>query len=253
MRKFFISKNQIENDKIIITGSDVNHIKNVLRLNINDKLDLCDNGSYVNYISEIVKLDADKVECRIIEKIDSREHGNESHVVLDVYQGIPKFDKMEYIIQKGTELGVHDFIPVKMRRTVVKLNEKDSQKKVERWNRIAEVASKQSMRDYIPVVHNPIDIDELIKKFDEYDLVILAYEEEKDNYIKDELKTFKTRIDDVNFKIAIIIGPEGGIDKEEAHKFIDSGAHVVSLGKRILRTETASMQMAAVIMYELDY
>ena len=93
----------------------------------------------------------------------------------------------------------------------------------------------------------------MTKKFDEYDLVILAYEDEKDNYIKNELKTFKEKISDVIFKIAIIIGPEGGLDKEEAHELIKSGAHVVSLGKRILRTETASMQMAAVIMYELDY
>ena len=174
-------------------------------------------------------------------------------MVLDVYQGLPKFDKMELIIQKGTELGVHSFIPVKMKRSIVKLDDKDATKKVERWNKISEVAAKQSLRSIVPVVEMPLKVNDVVNRISDYDLVILAYEEEKNRYVGQELLEIKEKCSScAEIKVAIIIGPEGGLDSEEVQTLKENGAKVVSLGKRILRTETASMQLSSIIMYELE-
>ncbi len=277
MSKFFVSKAQINNvndeknnceqAQITIIGTDVNHIKNVLRYGVGRQLEICCKEDSKNYTCEIVEIESDKIICKILEESTDGQNGTstESNIVLDVYQGLPKYEKMELIIQKGTELGAHSFIPVKMKRSIVKLNEKDSAKKVERWNKISEVAAKQALRDMVPLVETPITIKDLSNRISDYDIAILAYEEEKDNYIKNELNSLKTRVDNKSkdkdkdkdkcadrLKVAIIIGPEGGLDIEEVKILKESGAKVVSLGKRILRTETASMQLTSIIMYELE-
>ena len=247
MSKFFIKSNQIIDNKIIILGSDVNHIKNVLRLKIDDDIKVCNSDTSKNYICAISHLDSDKIECIILKEFDDEIEGN---IELHIYQGLPKADKMELIIQKGTELGVTEFIPVNFKRCIVKLSGKDEDKKLERWNKISEVAAKQCGRDIVPEVKKIVSVKELCSRINNYDLVLLAYEGENQNYIKNELKNIKNKKE--KYKIAVIIGPEGGIDFEEMKIIKENGAKVISLGKRILRTETVALQVSSIIMYELE-
>ena len=247
MRKFFVNSENIKENKVNILGNDVNHIKNVLRLKIGDQIQICNQETSENYICEIIEIDNKCVETEILEKIEAVAEGN---VDLHIFQGLPKADKMELIIQKGTELGVSKFIPVSFKRSIVKLSGKDEAKKIERWQKIAEVAAKQSHRDLVPEVKNIINVKNVCDLISEYDIVLLAYEEELQNYIKNELLKIKSANEKI--KIAVVIGPEGGIDSEEADALKNSGAKVVSLGKRILRTETVALQVASIIMYELE-
>lgn len=247
MRKFFVNSNQISNNKIEIINEDVNHIKNVLRLSIGEKIKICDSENLENYVCEITEISSKSVICNIIEKVPGEAEGN---VELHIFQGLPKADKMELIIQKGTELGAAEFIPVSFKRSIVKLSGKDEDKKIERWQKIAEVASKQSMRDIIPKVRNILNIKNLCSEIKNYDLALVAYELEDNNYIKSELLKIKEK--DKNYKIAIVIGPEGGIDESEVEELKNAGAKIVSLGKRILRTETVALQVSSIIMYELE-
>lgn len=247
MRKFFVKENQINSELITILDEDVNHIKNVLRLNVGENLQICDIDSSKNYICEILELTAKSVTCKILEEIQSIVEGN---VELHIFQGLPKADKMELIIQKGTELGVSEFVPVSFKRSIVKISPKDEKKKIDRWNKISEVAAKQSKRDIIPKVRNVESIKNVCNEIKNYDIVLLAYELEENNYIKNELLKIKNTKE--NYKIAVIIGPEGGIEKEEVEVLENAGAKVISLGKRILRTETVALQVSSIIMYELE-
>lgn len=247
MRKFFVNSNQINNNKIEIINEDVNHIKNVLRLEIGQKIKICNSDNLENYVCEITEISSKMVSCNILEKVPSEAEGN---VELHIFQGLPKADKMELIIQKGTELGVFEFIPVSFKRSIVKISGKDESKKIERWQKIAEVAAKQSGRDLIPKIRNIMNIKNICDEIEKYDLVLLAYELEEENYIKQEL--LKIKSENRNYKIAVIIGPEGGIEEEEAQILKTAGAHVISLGKRILRTETVALQVSSIIMYELE-
>ena len=247
MRKFFVNSNQINDNQIIIVGEDVNHIKNVLRLAIGEKIKICDKDLSKNYVSIIDEVTNQEVRCTIVEEVEGEAEGN---VELHIYQGLPKADKMELILQKGTELGVTRFIPVALKRCIVKLDGKDALKKIDRWQKITEVASKQSGRDIVPEVANIATINDICCSIKDFDLVMLAYELEENNYIKSELLKIKGTKE--NYKIAIVIGPEGGIDEGEAIKLKEAGAKVVSLGKRILRTETVALQVSSIIMYELE-
>lgn len=247
MRKFFVDSNCISEDKIKIIGSDVNHIKNVLRLKFGDRIQICNQETSENYICEIFNIENDCIQTQIIEKIQAMSEGN---VEIDIFQGLPKADKMELIIQKGTELGVSKFIPVNFKRCIVKISGKDEIKKIERWQKIAEVAAKQSHRDLVPEVTNIVDFKEICNFIKNYDVVLLAYENEKNNYIKRELLKIKNSKE--KYKIAVIIGPEGGIEEQEAYYLQEAGCKVISLGRRILRTETVALQVASVIMYELE-
>ena len=248
MPKFFVTTNQIKGNTIIIQNEDVNHIKNVLRAKIDDTIDICDSLTSKNYICKIEQIEEKNIYCHIIEEIESHV---ESHIQVSIFQGLPKADKMELIIQKSVELGVYDMTPVEMKRCVVKLNEKDKIKKIERWQKISEGAAKQSGRDRIPTIHPIVDIHTLCENMKEYDLVLVAYENEKVNTLKQELKKVKDE-KHKPMKIAMVIGPEGGIDKEEIAKFEEHHAKVITLGNRILRTETVALNMLSVIMYELE-
>lgn len=247
MPKFFINNNQIDNNKIIITGKDVNHISNVLRMKIGEKIQVCDTETSNNYLVKLQNIDKEKISCDIIEKIKSEA---EPEINLKIFQGIPKSDKMELIIQKSTELGVKEIIPVQMERCVSKITPKDEKKKIERWQKISEMASKQSGRDIIPKVNNPIKVKDICNLINELDMMIVPYE-------KEEKYTFKNAIEEIkqnkNSKssIGIVIGPEGGFDPNEINLLKNAGAKIVTLGKRILRTETVALAMASVIMYEL--
>lgn len=245
MKKFFVEEEQIQDNKINIVGEDVNHIKNVLRLNVDEEILICNNTNSENYICAIKEISKKEVICEIKEK---KEAIAESNVKIDIFQGLPKADKMELIIQKGTELGVMNFIPVKFKRTIVKIESKDEVKKIARWQKIAEVAAKQSGRDVIPKIKNIENIKSICNLIQEYDIVLLAYEEEKENTLKNEL----SKLENKDLKIAVIIGPEGGIEKEEVQILSGAGAKVITLGRRILRTETVALVMAAIINYELE-
>ena len=245
MNKFFVESNQIIDNKIIIVNDDVNHIRNVLRLNIGEEIIVCNNDLHENYICIIDTISKKEIECKIKEKITSEA---ESNIKIDIFQGIPKSDKMELIIQKGTELGVCAFVPVKFKRCVVKVEDKDQEKKILRWQKIAEVAAKQSGRDIIPKIKKIENVKNVCNLFLEYDIVLVAYELEKENTLKSELK----KIQKSNLKIAVVIGPEGGIEESEIELFRNAKAKIVSLGRRILRTETVALAVAAIINYELE-
>ena len=253
MSKFFVKTEQINNNDIVIIGDDVNHIINVLRMKKTDKVQICNQDTGDNYNAEIVNYSRNEVECKIISKINET---TESNVHITLFQGIPKFEKMELIIQKNTEVGIKSIVPVIMERTVVKLDEKIASKKLERWQKIVEIAAKQSMRDIIPQIGNITKLKDIDTT--EFDAVLVAYENEEHNMLKTELQKLERKIKSNNsseqqYNIAIVIGPEGGISEKELVMLAEKNAKFVSLGKRILRTETAGVVMAGNIIYELEY
>lgn len=246
MQKFFVEENQIENDKINIIGEDVKHISSVLRMQKGEQILIGSKETLETYLTEIEQIEKEKVVAKIIEKLDTQ---TESNVEIDLYQGLPKADKMELIIQKTTEIGISKVIPVDMVRCIVKLDEKDTKKKIERWQKVAEGAAKQSKRSKIPEIKNKIKIKDLENIISQYDAFIVAYEEENEITLKQELKKLREQ---EKYKIGILVGPEGGITKEEIEKLTSYNAKVVTLGKRILRTETAPIVLTSNIIYELE-
>ena len=214
-------------------------------MKVGDTFNVCDNNSN-NYIVQINRFEKEEIICDILQECSNTA---ESNVKVHIYQGLPKADKMELIIQKSVELGVEKITPVEMKRCVVKLDSKDKIKKIDRWQKIAEVAAKQSGRDIIPEICSVKNIKEIVDEFEEYDLIILCYENEKNTFLKDVLKTVAQK--DL-LKIAVIIGPEGGIDISEVEIMENNGAKVVSLGSRILRTETVGLSLLSIIMYEFE-
>lgn len=246
MPKFFIEANQMQENKITLFGEDVKHIANVLRKQIGDQINICNITTSENFLCQIKEINKEQIKCDIVKKLLSE---SEPNTEITIFQGLPKAEKMEIIIQKCTELGVKYFIPVQMERCVAKLDSKSEEKKIERWNKIAETAAKQSGRDFIPKVENSINLQKLLNLIQKYDIVLLAYENEEKNTLKNVLKTLENK---KNLKIGIIIGPEGGIDYKEVQKLVEAGAKTITLGKRILRTETVGLAMASIIMYELE-
>lgn len=242
MHKFFVETEQINNNKIKIVNEDYNHIANVLRMKNGDSVLITNKKSQETFNCKIEKITANEVICNII----NVENKNvEMNVNVDIFQGLPKADKMEYIIQKCVELGVHKIIPVNMKYCIAKI--KDEEKKNIRWNKIAEVAAKQCKRNVIPKIEKSININQLCCELKNYDLVILAYENEENITIKTVLKENKNAKN-----IAVIVGPEGGLSADEVLMLKDEGAKVVSLGSRILRTETAPIAALSMILYEYE-
>lgn len=248
MPKFFVKEEQIANNRITINGQDVNHIRNVLRLKPGDNIEICNLNEQETYICEITKIGDKEITSKILEK---QEIKKESNLSITLFQGLPKAEKMELIIQKTTELGIKEIVPVQMKRSIIKLDEKSSVKKIERWKKIAEVAAKQSGRDNITKINNILNLNSICKLVQEYDIVLVAYEKESKNLLKQEIEKIK-QIIKKNKKIAVIIGPEGGLDETEIKKLTEFGAKTISLGKRILRTETAPIVITSILMYELE-
>lgn len=246
MPKFFVNK--VEENKIIITGEDVNHIKNVLRKKAEDTLEICNNETQENFLCRIENIKNEEIVCSIIEKI---QKAVEPKTYVHIYQGLPKSDKMELIIQKAVELGVSEITPTNMTRCIVKLNGKDEKKKIERWQKISEVAAKQSGRDIIPKINSIISFREIATQCKNYDAILLAYENENNNTLKSEIQRLK-ELQKNNLRVAIIIGPEGGIAIEEVEKAKGNGIKIITLGDRILRTETVALNVLSIIMYELE-
>lgn len=246
MYKFFVSQEQIEENKAIITGEDVNHIKNVLRLTIGENICICNKETSKSFMCKILSFENSEVKCEVLEEILET---TEPNTYIHIFQGLPKSDKLEWIIEKCTEIGVKEISPVIMKRTIVKLDEKDKNKKLSRWQKVAEVAAKQSKRDSILNVNPIINFQNIFEKVKDYDILLVAYENEKENTLKRAINKLNNK---ENIKIAVIIGPEGGIDEAEINLCKENGFVTITLGKRILRTETAPMVIASNILYELE-
>ena len=247
MPRFFVKTEQINRNEIIIIGEDVNHIKNVLRKKIGDKLEICNQETGTTFECEIAEINEAEIKNHII----SENKMTNSKILVDIFQGLPKAEKMELIIQKSVELGVNAIIPVKMQRCVVKLDMKSENKKIERWQKISESAAKQSGRNSIPQIHKIIKIEEISKLKNEYDIIIICYENEKENNIKKEIQKLKQNKKQ-EIRIAIVIGPEGGLEENEVKYLEKEGAKIVTLGNRILRTETVALNILSIIMYEFE-
>lgn len=242
MPKFFVPKENIHGDTIVINSEDVSHITRVLRMNVGDTLILCD-GKCFDYDAEITEIKPKEIICRIIKAAKS---DTEPDIQVTLFQGLPKASKMEYIIQKTTELGISRIVPCKLSRCVVKLeNAKAEMKKTERWQKIAESAAKQSGRGIVPEIAPVASIDDVIAQMKEYDIAFAPYECEEMQSLRDVLTSV-----DKPVTIGFIIGPEGGFDMSEIEKLRAAGIKTVTLGKRILRTETAGEAVLAMTMYE---
>lgn len=249
MPRFFVKTEQIQDETITILGEDVKHIKNVLRKDKGDKIEICNQENGRTYNCQINNIEDNSIITEIIEQIEEQE----DNIKIDIYQGLPKADKMELIIQKSVELGANAIIPVAMKRCVVKIDSKDEDKKISRWQKIAESAAKQSGRNTIPEIRNIVNIDIISKLISEYDILIVAYENEKNNTIKKELLQLKEKLQkNGKLNIAVVIGPEGGLEEKDVELLRQNGAKIVTLGNRILRTETVALNMLSVIRYELE-
>ena len=214
MPKFFVKDKQIDGNQIIIQGQDVNHIKKVLRAKVGEELQICNSQKGENFLCSIQNISNEDIVCVIKQKLEEQV---ESSVEVTIFQGLPKADKMEYIIQKSVELGVYDITPVEMKRCVVKIDEKDKSKKQSRWQKISEVAAKQCGRDIIPKINNIINIKNICNLIEKYDIVLVAYENEKENTLKEQLNEIKEKLilekNIENIKIGIIIRTRRWIGK----------------------------------------
>ena len=249
MPRFFIKNENISNEqeKVHIKGNDVKHIKNVLRLKLGDEIECFNQDTKYLYLCEIEEFSKEVIQLKIVEKTKEEE----SKVKVSIFQGLPKQEKMELIIQKTVELGGYDIYPIILNRTIVKLDEKDKIRKVERWQKISEAAAKQSGRNSVPIIRKINTIKEILEKVKDYDVFLVTYEKEKKHTLKQSLKQLKEKNLD-KISIALLIGPEGGIEENEVKQLKDKGAIVVTLGSRILRTETVALNVLSNIMYELE-
>ena len=243
MPKFFVTPDKITDNTIIIDTADVSHISRVLRLGAGDTLTVCDSRG-IDYEACIKTVEEKRIVCDIISK---KQSASEPPIEVTLFQGLPKASKMEYIIQKTTELGISKIVPVKLSRCVVKLDgEKEERKKTDRWQKISEAAAKQSGRGIVPKIGDIMTLSEVIEKSKEFDIFFAPYECEQQKTLKEVLLS-KDNVKTVGF----IIGPEGGFDAAEAELLRNSGIETVTLGKRILRTETAGEAVLAMTMYEI--
>ena len=244
MQHFFVSPQQVKEEKIYVEGSDVNHIKNVLRMKLGEKLTVND-GEGWQYLCEVESYEADMAVLHIVEK-SKAETELSSRIYL--FQGLPKQDKMELIVQKAVELGAYQVIPVSTKRAVVKLDAKKAGKKVERWQQIAVSAAKQAGRGIVPTVGEVCTYAQALKMAEELDVVLIPYE------LAEGIEETKQIIAGIRpgQSVGIFIGPEGGFEEEEVALAAKAGAKPVTLGKRILRTETAGLTMLSVLMFHLE-
>lgn len=245
MHKFFVNSENIDydNNKIFIDGEDVNHITRVLRLRNNDKILISDKKGN-EHICIIESSDKKKVICSIIE---SFKNNTEPSINISLFQALPKSQKMDLIVQKCVEIGVCNIYTVITKRVVTDIGNKDISGKIERWRRISMESAKQSNRGIIPMVIEPMDFKSAIDQMKNMDIAFVPYENEKSKGFKELLKIKK----DVK-NVGIFIGPEGGFEEEEIKECIKFGIYPVTLGPRILRTETAGFVASTIILYELS-
>ena len=246
MQRFFVEPHQIDETahQIHITGADVNHISNVLRMKQGEEVWISDGGKK-EYRCAIEAFSQEEV---LVHIIYAQEPDYELPSRIYLFQGLPKADKMELIIQKAVELGAYEVIPVETKRCVVKLDGKKAAKKVDRWQQIAESAAKQSKRMLIPNVHQIMTFKEALSYAQSMDIRLIPYELAKG---MQETKEILTAIEPGQ-SIGIFIGPEGGFEEKEVEAAIEEGAKPITLGRRILRTETAGLAILSVLMFQLE-
>ncbi len=249
MNHFFVSPEDVRKEEgiICISGSDVNHILNVLRMKTGEELLLSD-GEGCDYHCRIAAFEKDGEKCVVCEIIDTVTNRSEPAAKFYLFQGLPKADKFEHIIQKSVELGVYEIIPLETSRCVVKYDAKKQKSKAERWGKIAESAAKQSHRGVIPEVKPVMKLREALEYAQDLDLVLIPYENFKD------IKATKEILGNIRegMRIGIFIGPEGGFEQSEVEQAENSGAVPISLGNRILRTETAPLMLLSVLTFQLE-
>ena len=246
MQRYFIENEQMVDGEVIITGEDVHHIRDVMRGRVGDNVILC-TCDKVSYLVEIVDLNQMEVKFKVVEK---RIEFVELPILVTIAQGITKGDKFDFVLQKATECGASEFIPVAMKRSIAKIDAKKADKKVFRWRKIAMEAARQAHRQIVPSVGMPIDMKDLIQMAMRYDVCLFAYEAcDTDNQqaLADEIKKFET-----GMRVLILIGPEGGIDEVEVDVLRRAGFRAIGLGPRILRTETAPIYVMSALSYALE-
>ncbi|MBR3105519.1 MAG: 16S rRNA (uracil(1498)-N(3))-methyltransferase [Lachnospiraceae bacterium] len=254
MQHFFVEPSQIQGNRIRITGTDVNHIRNVLRMHSGEEISVSNGTDGRDYRCEIDTITEDEVLCRLM---FIKEDGVELPVRITLFQGLPKADKMELIIQKAVELGAAEIVPVATARCVVKLDDKKAKSKVERWQGISEAAAKQSKRAVVPQVCAPMSMKEALNYASEMAMAAIPYElaegmQATDRFVEDVCKLAAQNAGEEKPQIGIFIGPEGGFTEEEITFAQEKKVCPLSLGKRILRTETAGMAILSVLMYHLE-
>ena len=245
MYQFFVEPSQIQGKKVIITGSDVNHMKNVLRMKIGEEIAVKNGVDGKEYRCGIEAFAEDRVVCtlRFV-----REDGVELPSKIYLFQGIPKADKMELIVQKAVELGVFEVIPVAVKRCVVKLDEKKARSKAARWQGIAEAAAKQCKRGIVPAVREPMSMKEAAAYAREMDIKLIPYE------LAEDMAHTKKIIEAIRpgESVAVFIGPEGGFEESEVAEALAAGIEPITMGRRILRTETAGLTVLSWLMYHFE-
>ena len=242
MYRFYVSADQLAEKEVFISGGDVNHIKNVLRLEVGDWIVACD-GNGTDYVSRIQSICSDEVVASI-EKVQPT--GTELPVRITLFQGMPKKDKLELIIQKAVELGACEIVPVMTKRTVVKLSE---EKKInKRLERCQSIAYAQCDRGIIPTVHKPVSYEEALAMADQLDYNVIPYE------LQTGMEEARKIVDQAckQRSLGIFIGPEGGFEPEEVERAMTRNIHPMTLGKRILRTETAGMALLSILMFQMQ-
>lgn len=243
MYNFFVDSNSRKGECYIINGADFNHIKNVLRMREGDTFLVSDNG--VSNLCQIESFDSEEVIAKILEE---NYQDTELPIKIYLFQGLPKSDKMELIIQKCVELGVFEIIPVEMNRCVVKIDDKKKKSKTQRWQAISESAAKQSKRTIIPNISDILTYKQALEKAKDLDLVLVPYESKNGMFdTTNALNEIKK-----GMSVGIFIGPEGGFDEKEIAFAKDNNAKIISLGKRILRTETAAITSVAMCMLHTE-
>ena len=245
MYHFFVEPEAINGKIITITGRDVNHIKNVLRMKPGEEISVSAAGSSAEYRCIVRELSETGVTCELA---FIKEEGNELPSKIYLFQGLPKGDKMEFIIQKAVELGVHEIIPVEMKRCVMKLDPKKAPARIQRWQGISEAAAKQSKRTVIPEIKMPMTVSEAAKYAHDMNVKLVPYE------LSSGMERTRELIGKIapGESVAIFIGPEGGFEESEVNLLCDDGFESITLGKRILRTETAGMVVLSILMYNLE-
>ncbi len=243
MFNFFVENNSRSGNCYYIEGHDFNHIKNVLRMHMGDEFLVSENG--MSHLCEIKSFEGDTCVAEIIEE---NFQNTDLPVEIHLFQALPKGDKMEFIIQKTVELGVDKIHPVEMKRCVVKLDDKKKKSKIQRWQSISESAAKQSKRCKIPEIGDVLSFKEAMEKAKEMDLFLVPFESKRGMLdTKDALSEIKS-----GMKVGIIIGPEGGFEDKEVEEAVEIGGKTVSLGSRILRTETAAMTSVGMVMLHVE-
>ena len=245
MYQFFVDASQIQGTRIVITGSDFNHIKNVLRMKIGEEIAVSNGTDGKEYRCGIEEFAEDEVICtlRFV-----KEDGLELPAKVTLFQGLPKADKMELIVQKMVELGVYRIVPVATKRAVVKLDDKKAKSKVARWQTIAEAAAKQSKRRIVPEIGDVCTLKEALAQARAMDVKLIPYE------LSEGMEKTRELIEGIkpDQEVAVFIGPEGGFEESEIALARNAGFTAITLGKRILRTETAGLTVMAWLMYQLE-